>query len=80
MLWIVDELPGYELVSDAKKIHLIDRIFQSIRNIYGEDCFVCMLLRRWNVSVCVRREAPIGRTTDFVETILRERERERKNN
>ena len=35
LLWIVDWLPRYDLLSHHKKIHLIESVVQSIRKLKG---------------------------------------------
>ena len=37
LLWIVDWLPRYDLLSHHKKIHLIESVVQSIRKLKGSQ-------------------------------------------
>ena len=73
MLWIVDWLPRYDLLSHHKKIHLIESVVRSIRKLKGSQSILChdaFLSRRlFTISITTQSTIKPSRsnvTNDFV--------------
>ena len=69
LLWIVDWLPRYDLLSHHKKIHLIESVVKSIRKLKGSQssilCHDLFLSRRlFTISKTTQSEQRIANESD----------------